>query len=94
MNRGMSTKFSNKISDKPNFSNNVSDPSDKPSLCQLISIFYTNCNDLRNKLDELRLIPETYKMLKLYVSQKQYLIIILKVLKLKSQTLHHSEKIE
>ena len=62
MHGGMPTYFTNKVSDKPIFSENVSD---KPKICKLISIFYTNCNDLRNKLDELRLIPETYKNVKI-----------------------------
>ena len=33
---------------------------DKASLSQTVSVFYTNCNDLRNKMGELMMVPETY----------------------------------
>ena len=60
--RGGMSKYSNNVSDQLDVSKNISD---KPNFCQLISIFYTNCNDLRNKLDDLRLVPETYKNVKI-----------------------------
>ena len=33
---------------------------DKASLSPTVSVFYTNCNDLRNKMGELMMVPETY----------------------------------
>ena len=33
---------------------------DKANQSQTVSVFYTNCNDLRNKMAELMMVPETY----------------------------------